>query len=190
LAREVAVVPQALNIPQYFTVRETVMLGRTPHLNWIGQFSRTDHQVAEHAMQRTDTIHLAERRLGELSGGEQQRVLIARGLAQQSRLIMMDEPTAHLDLQYQFGILEIVRQLAVQDGLTVILAIHDLNLAARYADWIILLDKGRLRAGGPPAAVLTSQILSEVYQVAVEVLNGGQFDQPVILAGVERSHQP
>jgi ABC-type cobalamin/Fe3+-siderophores transport system ATPase subunit len=141
-ARLMAFVPQALQLPPAFTAWETVMLGRTPHLNWLGQSGERDEAVARRAMERTNTLELAERRVGELSGGEQQRILLARALAQDTPILVMDEPTAHLDLQYQISLLEQVRRLARQDGKAVLIALHDLNLVLRYADQVALLLDG------------------------------------------------
>jgi ABC-type cobalamin/Fe3+-siderophores transport system ATPase subunit len=169
-ARLMAFVPQALQLPPTFTAWETVMLGRTPHLNWLGRSSERDEAVARQAMERTSTLELAERRVGELSGGEQQRVLLARALAQETPLLIMDEPTAHLDLQYQISLLEQVRTLARQDGKAVLIALHDLNLVSRYADRVALLLDGRLQACGTSAEVLTSALLSRAYQVPLQVL--------------------
>ncbi len=173
-ARCMAVVPQARQLPPAFTAWETVLLGRTPHLNWLGQTSPNDEAIARHAMERTRTIELADRPVGELSGGEQQRLLLARALAQAAPILLMDEPTAHLDLQVQFSLLEEVRLLAQKDRLAVLVVLHDLNLVARYADQVALLVEGRLRALGSTAEVLTSEVLSEAYHVPLEVLHAGK----------------
>jgi iron complex transport system ATP-binding protein len=180
-ARRIAVVPQARQLPPAFTAWETVLLGRTPHLNFLGQTSARDEEITRQAMERTRTIELAERPVGELSGGEQQRLLLARALAQAAPLLLMDEPTAHLDLQYQFSLLDEVRCLARQDGLAVLVALHDLNLVARYTDRVALLVGGRLVALGTPAEVLTSEQLSKAYQVPLEVLHAGKGGWPTII---------
>jgi iron complex transport system ATP-binding protein len=168
-ARRLAVVPQAVSLPPAFTAWETVLLGRTPYLNFLGQVSVRDEQVARRALERLDALDLAERRVGELSGGEQQRVLLARTLAQSTPVLLMDEPTAHLDLQHQLALMESARELARQDGLAVLIALHDLNLAARYTDRLALLVAGRLLALGTPAEVLTPQTILQAYRVQVEV---------------------
>jgi iron complex transport system ATP-binding protein len=173
-ARHMAVVPQARQLPPAFSAWETVLLGRTPHLNWLGQTSRQDEAIARQAMERTSTSALADRPVGELSGGEQQRLLLARALAQAAPILLMDEPTAHLDLQFQFGLLEEVRGLARQDNLAVLVVLHDLNLVARYADRVALLVDGRSRALGTPAEVLTGELLSEAYHIPLEVLHAGK----------------
>lgn len=180
-ARQIAVVPQARQLPPAFSAWETVLLGRTPHLNWLGQTSARDEEIVRQAMQRTSTLELAERPVGELSGGEQQRILLARALAQAAPILLMDEPTAHLDLQFQFGLLEEVRTLARHDNLAVLVVLHDLNLVARYADRIALLVDGHVRALGPTNDVLTEAILSEAYHVPLEVLHAGKGGLPYVI---------
>jgi iron complex transport system ATP-binding protein len=146
-----------------------VALGRTPYLNWLGQLSTRDKAAIQNAMQRTSTLELADRLVGELSGGEQQRLLIARALAQAAPILLLDEPTSHLDLQYQFGLLDLVRELAKNDGLSILLALHDLNLVARYTDEVVLLVGGQVQAAGAPHEVLTTTRLSQAYHVNLKV---------------------
>jgi ABC-type cobalamin/Fe3+-siderophores transport system ATPase subunit len=180
-ARWLAVVPQARNLPPAFTARELVALGRTPHLNWLGQLSKRDEDVIHSAMQRTDTLTLADRPVGQLSGGEQQRLLIARALAQAAPILLLDEPSAHLDLQYQLSLLDLIMRLAHEDGLAVLLALHDLNLVARYADAVILLVSGRLQASGKPGEVLTPVQIGQAFHVAVQVVTITPGSPPVII---------
>ena len=133
-------------------------------------------------MERTSTFALAERPVGELSGGEQQRILLARALAQAAPILLIDEPTAHLDLQLQFSLLEEVRSLARQENLAVLVVLHDLNLVARYADRVALLvDGGKLRALGSQAEVLTGEVLSEAYHIPLEILHTGKGGWPYII---------
>lgn len=180
-ARLLAVVPQARSLPPAFSAWETVLLGRTPHLNWLGQVSARDEEVVRDAMQRTFTAHLATRRVGELSGGEQQRLLLARALAQAAPVLLMDEPTTHLDLKYQFTLLDQVRSLARQDGLAVVVAIHDLNLVLRYADQVALLVDGGLRASGKPLDVFTGGQLSEAFGVPLQLVPVKDGQQHIVL---------
>jgi ABC-type cobalamin/Fe3+-siderophores transport system ATPase subunit len=180
-ARLIAVVPQAIQLPPSFTAWETVLLGRTPHMNWLGQTSTRDEEIAREAMERTLTLSLASRRVGEISGGEQQRILLARALTQSAPILMMDEPTAHLDLHYQLSLLEQVRTLARQDQLTVIAVLHDLNLVARFADQVALLVDGEITAIGSPTFVFSPDLLSEAYQVPLQVLPIGHGGMPVVL---------
>lgn len=185
-ARFLAVVPQARNLPPAFKVWETVSLGRTPHLGWLGQQSQTDRQRTHWALKRTHTLELANRRVDELSGGEQQRVLLARALAQETPILLLDEPTAHLDLHHQSALLNLVRELAVEQGLTVLMALHDLNLVGHFADRVALLVQGRLRALGTPQQVLTRECLSESYQVPLHVIPHPDYGTPLILLDGKR----
>lgn len=169
-ARQIAVVPQAVNLPAAFTTWETVLLGRTPYLNWLGQISDLDRQIARSAMKKTKTLEFSDRLVGELSGGEQQRVLLARALAQQAQVLLMDEPTSHLDLHHQIHLLDQVRTLAKKDGYTVIMILHELNLVARYADQVALLVDGVLQPPGSPEEILTADRLSQVYNIPLETV--------------------
>ena len=182
-ARLVAVVPQMARLPEAFTVGEIVLMGRTPHLPlWAGE-SRHDCEVAWRAMSRTHVQDLTERRIGELSGGEQQRVLLARALSQEPKVLLLDEPTAHLDLKHQVGVLELVRSLAREENLAVLMTLHDLNQAALYADRVALLQRGEIVAQGSPAEVFNAELLSRVYGVAVSVGVHPLRGTPIVLPG-------
>jgi iron complex transport system ATP-binding protein len=178
-ARRVAVVPQGLRLPEAFTVAEVVLMGRNPHLPPFGGERPRDYELAHEAMRRVGVLALAERRVGEISGGEQQRVLIARALAQEPRLLLMDEATAHLDLRHQGAIMRLVRRLA-RGGLAVIAAMHDLNLAALYADRLALLCGGELLACGPPAEVLTPDLLRRAYDTRVALGTHPRHGTPTV----------
>ena len=170
-ARWMAVVPQARQLPALFTGYQTVMLGRTPHINWLGRTLPQDEAAVHQAMQRTGTLELAERRVDELSGGEQQRLLLARALAQGSPLLLLDEPTTHLDLHYQISLMDNIRSLAQDDGLAVLLVTHDLHLVARYSNRVALLVAGELLSQGTPQEVLTPDLLSRAYHIPAEAVN-------------------
>ena len=180
-ARVVAVVPQVASLPPAFTVWETVLLGRTPYLNFLGQVSAADQDVARQSLQRVDALDLSDRRVGELSGGEQQRVLLARALAQSTPILLLDEPTSHLDLHHQVGLLELVRTLAHDDKLAVLVALHDLNLASRYADRVALMVDGQVRAQGSPVEVLRPELISEAYHLPVQVIPNPLDQSPLVL---------
>ena len=182
-ARCLAVVPQAVSMPPAFTVWETVLMGRTPYLNFLGQVSTKDEEIARLALDRVDALELAERRVGELSGGEQQRVLLARALAQATPILLLDEPTSNLDLHYQVSFMETVSSLARQDNLAVLVALHDLNLAARYSDRVALLVNGEIKASGTPRQVLTPDLISAVYHLPVQVIPHPFADVPLVLPG-------
>lgn len=179
-ARHIAVVPQARSLPPDFTGYETVMLGRTPHLNWLGRLSPADEAAIQRAIERTRTGEFAARRVGELSGGEQQRLLLARALAQEAPLLLMDEPTTHLDLKFQISLMETTRDLAhaaqADGGHAVLVVMHDLHLVARYADVVILLVNGGIRAAGSPAEVLTPEVLAPAYDVPAEAVQNLSTD--------------
>jgi iron complex transport system ATP-binding protein len=185
-ARIISVVPQVASLPPAFTVWETVLLGRTPYLNFLGQVSAADEDIARQALQRVDALDLIDRRVGELSGGEQQRVLLARALAQSTPVLLLDEPTSHLDLHHQVGLLELVRTLAHQDKLAVLVALHDLNLAARYADRIALMVDGQVKALGTPNEVLRPDLISEAYHLPVLVIPNPLDHSPLVLPDSSR----
>lgn len=176
-----AVVPQARDLPADFTVWQTVLLGRTPYLGWLGQASPKDLQRVQWSLERTRLTGIAGRRVGELSGGEQQRVLLARALAQDTPVLLLDEPTSHLDLQHQSLLLNLVAELARDQGLAVLMAVHDLNLAALYADQVALLAGGELQAFGRPQEVLTSGLLGSVYQIPIKIVPHPDYGTPLIL---------
>lgn len=182
-ARRLAVVPQARSLPPAFTVFDTVLLGRTPYLGWLGRPATADLERAHWALAQVDAAHLAERRVGELSGGEQQRVLLARALAQQTPVLLLDEPTAHLDLQHQAAFLELARRQAHQHRLAVLLVLHEINLAALYADRVALLVGGRLQRVGSPAQVLTEAGLSDAFQTPVRVIAHPDYGLPLVMPG-------
>jgi iron complex transport system ATP-binding protein len=174
LARVIGVVPQREDnlFPQ--RVRETVLLGRYPHLSLWGRERPEDQAAVVRALEACDVASLSNRWVWSLSGGEYQRVRIARALAQEPRLLVLDEPGVSLDLQHQMGLFELVRGLVDEHGLGVLMITHDLNLAARFADSLLLLDDGRLVASGAPADVLTQENVESVFSwpVAMQTVDG------------------
>jgi iron complex transport system ATP-binding protein len=192
-ARLIAVVPQMIHLPEAFTVGEVVLMGRTPHLPfWAGE-SKHDCEIAWQALRKTQTDGLVDRRSHELSGGEQQRVVIARALTQEPKVLLLDEPTAHLDLKYQMDVLELVKALAREQGLAVLMTLHDLNQAALYADSVALMKQGEIVAQGSVQSVFTAEQLSAVYGVQVAISQHPAHGTPLIapLAGFSErsSHQ-
>ena len=170
LSRALAVVPQEPSTPPWMTVSEYVLLGRTPHLGMLAKEGRRDVDAAARALERLDLLSYSRRRLGTLSGGEKQRVVVARALAQEARIVLLDEPTASLDIGHQQQALELLDVLRAESGLTLVAAMHDLTLAAQYADRMLLLDAGRIVADGSPRDVLTETALAEHYGASVRVL--------------------
>lgn len=171
LARQVAVVSQGQDLPAGYRVFDVVLLGRTAHLGFFSQEGARDHAVAEASLGRVDALQLRDRLVDELSGGERQRVMIARALAQESKLLLLDEPTANLDISYQATIAALLRQLSHDDGLAVLTTLHDLPLAALYCDRVALLCEGRIIADGPPADVLTPDRLARAYGMPVRIID-------------------
>jgi len=180
-ARYLAVVPQARSLPPAFTVYESVLLGRTPHMGWLGRTGPHDHERVQYALDHTQMLPFAERYVGELSGGEQQRVLLARALAQDTPVLLLDEPTTHLDLRHRESLIRLIRDLAANKHLAVLMVLHDLNLAGLYADRVALLVEGRVRAIGAPSEVLTAAILSDVYGIPVHVIPHPDYGSPLVL---------
>ena len=180
-AKYIATVPQAVSMPPAYTVWETVLLGRTPYLGFLGQPSQKDEEIARQALQRVSALQFADRRVGELSGGERQRILLARALCQSTPILLLDEPTTHLDLQYQVSLLELIAELAHKDNLAVLVALHDLNLAAHYADRIALMVAGEIKAQGKPEQVLLPDLIRDAYCLPVQVVKHPFLDIPLVL---------
>jgi len=171
MARSVAVMPQRPIVPDGTSVREFVLLGRTPHLPRFGTESARDRAAVHAVIERLSLGGLANRRATELSGGELQRVVLARALAQEPQVLLLDEPTSALDIGHQQHVLDLVETLRAQDGITVVAAMHDLTLAAHYSRRLVLLEAGRVLADGPPIEVLDPALLARVYGARVEILN-------------------
>lgn len=163
LARKIAFVPQQVPTDFPFVVKDVVLFGRSPHLGTFGLESAADIHLAEQAMQFTEIIHLAHRRLNQLSGGECQRVFIARAICQAPDIIVLDEPTASLDIAHQLRIMDMMEKMKQEKNITVIMVSHDVNLAAMYADTLMLINKGKQVRVGPPLDVLTYETLESVY---------------------------
>ncbi|RLT36059.1 MAG: ABC transporter ATP-binding protein [Chloroflexi bacterium] len=180
LAQMVAVVQQLPEAPPELRVEELVLLGRTPHLGLLARESTRDYAIARQAMRRAGCAMLAERALGTLSGGQRRRAFIARALAQEPALLLLDEPTANLDVQAQGETFELLRQLAAE-GVGVLVAVHDLTLAAAYCDRVVLLHEGRIVAVGTPAEVITADIVHRVYGAHVDVIHHPVHGAPIVV---------
>jgi len=182
LATKVAVVTQAPEGVSPFSVEEFILLGRIPHWGRLQLLeTKKDVEVAERAMALTRIDHLRTREMKELSGGERQLVFVARAIAQEPRLLFLDEPTAHLDIGHQIQIMDLLRQLNRERSLTIVVVLHDLTLAGLYCDRLILLHEGRLHRIGLPMDVLTEEVIEEVYRTAVTVMETPRGGRPVIL---------
>jgi len=170
LSKRVGYLPQGSPPPFPLTVFDTVLLGRRPHLGW--RVGERDLRVVSGLLEEMGVEGLALRYFGELSGGERQKVLLARLLAQEPEALLLDEPTAHLDLRHQLEILDLLRKKTKEKGITVLMALHDLNLASGFSDRVVLLHRGRVFASGRPGSVLTPAHLERVYGVRVRRMGG------------------
>ena len=180
-ARLVAMVPQSPELPQGASALEVVLMGRNPHLGLLSWETSTDVDIALESLRMTDAAQLAERPVQQLSGGERQRVAIAMALAQQTPVILLDEPTASLDLAYQPTIMLLLRDLAAQ-GRTLITAVHDLTLAGQFCDQVALLGGGCVVACGPPESTLTAESIRGVYGADTLVLQHPETGKPIVVS--------
>ena len=180
LSKSLALVPQTMTLDFPFTVREVVLMGRTPHQGLLGLERSSDSDIVDEAMVFTDLGHLAERRVYQLSGGERQRVFIARAICQQPEIMLLDEPTAALDLSHQTRIMDLMDRLKSEKGMTVVMVSHDINLASMYADQLLLLKDGRIIAMGAPSDVLRYDILEDAYNCTLLVDENPVKDCPRI----------
>ncbi|MFN4217673.1 MAG: ABC transporter ATP-binding protein [Candidatus Bipolaricaulia bacterium] len=171
LARELAALEQEISCSFDFTVREIVELGRLPHRQRWQRLSAQDREIVTRALALTHTLEFADRAIHSLSSGERQRVWLALALAQEPKVLLLDEPTAHLDLNYQIEIMELIRSLA-QGDLTVLVSLHDLNLALHYTDRIALLSEGHVIALGEPERVLTEELIGQAFRARVRIVDG------------------
>ena len=170
LSRLIAVVPQDPSIPPWMTIAEYVLLGRTPHLGALAKEGSRDLEAAARALERLDLSGFGERPLGTLSGGEKQRVVVARAVAQEARIVLLDEPTAALDIGHQQQALDLLDLLRAESELTLVAAMHDLTLAAQYAERMVLLDQGRVVADGVPHDVLTEEMIARHYGASIDIV--------------------
>lgn len=180
-ARKIAVVPQARQLGGAFSVRQAVLLGRTAYLGFLGKPAEEDLDIINWAMKVTAVEPLADRKLAEISGGEQQRVLLARALAQKAQVLLLDEPTNHLDLKYQVELLRLLRDLVEKENLSVLMAMHDLNQVSGVVDRVALLVGGQLRSLGTPEKVLTPEHIQDAYQTEVETFSHPRTGKHILL---------
>jgi len=179
-AKILAVVPQARQMGGAYSVKQAVMMGRTPYLNWLGQEGEADKAAVHLALEQTGLDTFADRQIAKLSGGEQQRVLLARALAQETPVMLLDEPTNHLDLQHQTNLLSLVKKLAKEKQLAVLMALHDLNLVSFYADKVALIVNGKLKCLGTPAEVIRAEHISAAFRTPVDVVSHPVTGAPII----------
>ncbi|HEY3297292.1 MAG TPA: heme ABC transporter ATP-binding protein [Armatimonadota bacterium] len=182
IACRLAVVPQESPVAFEYTVMEVVLMGRSPHLGRFQLESEADAEIAIEALDRTNLVSLADRKVSDLSGGERQRVMIARALAQDVPTIFLDEPTAHLDIKYQVEVLHLARRENVERGKTIVVVLHDLNLAAEFCDRLVMLKDGQLFASGTPEDVITAANVKRVYGASVWVRKHPTSGRPYVLS--------
>ncbi|WP_323099590.1 ABC transporter ATP-binding protein [Intrasporangium sp. YIM S08009] len=180
-ARRVALLPQSPPVPEGITVVDLVGRGRHPHRTLARRWSATDDEAVARALEATGTLGLAERHVEELSGGQRQRVWIALTLAQETGIILLDEPTTYLDVAHQVDVLDLLRDLNRERGTTVVMVLHDLNLAARYADHVVALRDGRLVGSGPPADVVDEEFVSRVFGLGSRVIADPVTGSPLVV---------
>ncbi|MET8048816.1 MULTISPECIES: ABC transporter ATP-binding protein [unclassified Streptosporangium] len=190
VARILGVLPQSPSAPEGLTVADLVSRGRHPHQTWYRQWSSDDESAVGAALAMTGLLDLGDRPLDELSGGQRQRAWISMALAQGTDLLLLDEPTTFLDLAHQIEVLELVRRLHGELGRTVVMVLHDLNLAARYADRLVAMRDGRVVAAGPPSEVLTEALLAEVFELDAKVIEDPVAGTPLVVPIGTRSHAP
>jgi iron complex transport system ATP-binding protein len=180
IARRVAVIPQGVSLLFPFTVAEIVGMGRHPHLGRFEREGPHDRDAVRDALDETDTAALAGRAVDELSGGERQRVVIARALAQEPEVLLLDEPTTHLDINHQMEIFELLARLNGERGLTVLAVSHDVNVCAEYCRRLLVLKHGRLVGDGTPRELVTAELVRDVYGAAVQVLANPTSGAPLV----------
>ncbi len=181
LARQVGLLAQSPSAPEDMTVEELVRLGRYPHQSMLQPWSHDDTRALETAMAGTGVAHLRHRHLGSLSGGQLQRVWIAMVLAQETEIVCLDEPVNHLDMSHQLGCLDLVRQLNSEFGRTIVLVLHDLNLAARYADQLVFLRDGVVAASGRPEELMVEDLIARVFDVDAMVITDPAYGRPLCI---------
>ena len=181
IATRISVLPQSPVAPSGLTVADLVSRGRHPRQKWYQQFSPADESVVEDALRATDILDLADTPIEDLSGGQRQRAWISMTLAQETGILLLDEPTTYLDLAHQVDVLELVRRLNREHGRTVVMVLHDISLAARYSDHIVAMKDGRIQAQGSPADVVTSDRLLNVFGLHAEVVSEPTDGRPHVI---------
>ena len=181
VAMQIAVVPQELNIPFAYTVEEVVMLGRTPFLKGLAGEGKRDHQIVSGVLELTGMTGFRGRYFNELSGGERQKIVLAMALAQEPVILLLDEPTSHLDISHQIEILDLLRKFNREKKVTIVAAMHDLNLAALYFERLVLLGRGFVFADGSPDEVITGENIQKIFSAKVEITRHPKTSVPQIV---------
>jgi len=187
VARQLGLLPQSPTAPEGIVVGDLVARGRSPHKRMLSRWSASDDAAVAEALELTDTDDLVDRPVDELSGGQRQRVWIAMALAQRTDILLLDEPTTYLDVSHQIEVLDLLTDLNRERGTTIVMVLHELNLAARYADHLVAMNRGRLVAQGPPEHVLTVETVREVFGMESAVIPDPVSGKPLVLP-VGRHH--
>ena len=190
LARQMAVISSEQHFEFPFPVAEVVTMGRFPYLGRFEKLTRGDREIVDEALEWTQTLHLRDRPISQLSSGERQRVLIARAVAQKPSILMLDEPNVHLDLNHQIAIFRLLRRLNQEFSVTVVVVLHDLTAAAVFCQTVALLCEGKLAKTGPPQEVITTEILRDVYRADIEVHPSPLGGIPQVAYRAEQTHRP
>ncbi len=188
VARKLAILPQTPVAPEGISVRQLVSLGRFPYQNWLRQWSAEDEKQVDDALRLTGTDALQHRPVDALSGGQRQRVWIAMTLAQATNTLLLDEPTTYLDLAHQIEVLELLRSLNQQQGKTIVMVLHDLNLACRYADNLVAVQDGRVYAQGAPKEIMTENLVNNVFNLRCRIVDDPFFHSPLCIPFPGVSH--
>jgi iron complex transport system ATP-binding protein len=181
IAKELAILTQTPSAPDDLTIFNLVKQGRYPYQKWFSQWSREDEKVIDYALEKTGLLDIKHKKISNLSGGQKQRVWIAMTLAQQTDIILLDEPTNHLDIKYKIEVLDLLKNLNKQEQRTIVIVLHDINLAARYADNIAAIKDGKVYAEGTPNAIITEKLIKEVFDINSMIIECPLFKTPMCI---------
>lgn len=181
LAKKLAILPQSPIVPDDFLVRDLVSYGRNPYLDWMGRLKEEDYRIIDWAIQETGIAHLQDRKISTMSGGERQSAWIAMALAQQPEILLLDEPTTYLDIAHQHEVLELIKKINVETGLTVVMVLHDINQASRYSDRIIAMKEGQKVVEGTPKEVVTRNTLRDIFGVETTIYEEKPYQYPYFI---------
>ncbi|MEK9196758.1 ABC transporter ATP-binding protein [Ureibacillus sp. FSL E2-3493] len=179
IAKQLAILPQSPSAPIQLKVEELVSYGRYPHRKNINRLSKKDMEIIEWAMEVTNTVEYRQRELAQLSGGQRQRVWLAMALAQETNILLLDEPTTYLDMSHQLEVLNIIKDLNEKHGCTIVMVLHDINHAARYSDELIAMKQGEIIKCGTPEEIINAEVLKEVFQIQAKILRDDETNRPV-----------
>lgn len=181
IAKELAILTQSPDAPSDLTVFNLVKQGRYPYQSWFNQWSKEDERIVEYALEKTGLSNIRNKKLSELSGGQKQRVWIAMTLAQQTEIILLDEPTNHLDIKYKIEVLDLLKQLNKSENRTIVVVLHDINLACRYADHIIAIKDGKVYDEGAPKEIVTEKLIKDVFDINAQIIECPVFKTPLCI---------